>query len=72
MSAKTKILTTSGKVTSINADGTVTKSGPVTVRLIPESTDSCAAIQIYAAYHRADECVIGSRTVSIGTTTITW
>jgi hypothetical protein len=69
MSTKTaayKTLTRSGKATVTNADGSTTKSGPVTVILHADR------VQLNATEHRLDECKIESRSITVGATVVSW
>jgi len=61
-----KTLTRSGKATTTNADGTVTTSGPVAVILHADR------VQLNASEHRIDECKIGPRSVTVGSTVVAW
>lgn len=64
--ATSKTLTRSGKCVTVNADGTVTKSGPVTVILHADR------VQLNATEHRLDECKIEPRSITVGATVVTW
>jgi hypothetical protein len=61
-----KTLTRSGEATTTNADGTVTKSGPITVILHADR------VQLNATEHRIDECKISQRSVAVGATVVSW
>ena len=61
-----KTLTRSGKATTTNADGFVTKPGPVTVILHADR------VQLNATEHRLDECKIEPRSITVGATVVTW